>query len=35
LEEVKTGMAVEMVLGKGWEDEKGNEVIMYKFRPVR
>lgn len=35
LEEVKTGMAVELVLGKGWEDEKGNEVMMYKFRPVR
>lgn len=35
LDEVKTGMPVELVLGKGWEDEKGNDVIMYKFRPVR
>ena len=34
LEEVKIDMPVEMVVGKGWEDEEGNDVIMYKFRPI-
>lgn len=33
LEDVKTGMKVEMYAQKGWEDENGNDVIMYKFRP--
>jgi len=34
-EEVEIGMEVELVIEKGWEDEKENEVIAYKFRPVR
>ena len=33
LEEAKAGMKVEMFAEKGWEDENGNDVIMYKFRP--
>ena len=33
LEDVTSGMKVEMVAQKGWEDQDGNEVIMYKFRP--
>ena len=33
LEEVKTGMPVELFVQKSWEDENGNDVIMYKFRP--
>ncbi|MEW6663643.1 MAG: OB-fold domain-containing protein [Thermodesulfobacteriota bacterium] len=33
LEDVKTGMKVEMVAQKGWEDANGDDVIMYKFRP--
>jgi uncharacterized OB-fold protein len=35
LDEVKIGMSVELILGKGWKDQEGNEVIMYKFRPIR
>ena len=35
LDDVEIGMPVELVLGKGWEDEKGNDVIMYKFRPTK
>ena len=35
LEEVEIGMPVEMVVGKGWEDEEGNDVIMYRFKPVK
>ncbi len=35
LEEVKTGMQVEMFVQKGWEDENGNDVIIYKFRPSK
>lgn len=35
LEEVKTGMKVEMFAEKGWEDENGNDVIMYKFKPKK
>lgn len=33
LEDVDFGMPVELTVEKGWEDEDGNEVIMYKFRP--
>ncbi|MFH0811715.1 MAG: Zn-ribbon domain-containing OB-fold protein [Pseudomonadota bacterium] len=33
-DEVKIGMEVELVVEKGWEDEKGNEVMIYKFKPV-
>lgn len=32
---VQTGMKVEMFAQKGWEDENGNDVIIYKFRPRR
>lgn len=35
LDEVKIGMPVELVVGKGWEDDNGNDVIMYKFRPAK
>jgi len=34
-DEVKIDMEVELVVEKGWEDEKGNEVMAYKFKPVR
>jgi len=33
LDEVEFGMPVELIVGKGWEDENGNDVMMYKFRP--
>jgi len=32
-DKLKIGMDVELVLEKLYEDEKGNEVISYKFRP--
>ena len=35
LEEVKTGMRVELQIGKGWVDENGNDVVMYKFKVVK
>lgn len=34
-EAVKIGMDMEMVLEKFKEDENGNEIVTYKFRPVR
>ena len=34
-EEVSIGMEVELVVDRGWEDEKGNEVMIYKFKPVK
>lgn len=34
-EAVRIGMDVEMVIEKITEDESGNEVMGYKFRPVR
>ena len=33
-EELKTGMEVEMLTDKLFEDEQGNDVITWKFRPV-
>lgn len=33
-DELKTGMKMEMVIEKLRDDEKGNELITYKFRPV-
>jgi uncharacterized OB-fold protein len=33
IDEVEIGMPVELAIGKGWQDENGNEVTMYKFRP--
>jgi uncharacterized OB-fold protein len=35
LDEVEIGMPVELVVGKGWADAEGNDVIMYKFRKVK
>ena len=34
LDQLKIGMHVELVLEKLCEDENGNEVISYKFRPL-
>lgn len=34
IEEVRVGMEVEMVIELLHEDEAGNEVIAYKFRPL-
>ena len=34
LEVLKTGMKMEMVIEKLRDDDKGNELITYKFRPV-
>ncbi len=33
VDDVKTGMQVEIACRKGWEDAEGNDVIMYKFKP--
>ena len=33
-ESVHVGMAVEVVLAKMTEDEEGNDVVSFKFRPV-
>ncbi len=35
LDEIKTGMPVELVVAPAWKDEKGNDVVMYKFKPVK
>ncbi|MBI4286068.1 MAG: OB-fold domain-containing protein [Chloroflexi bacterium] len=35
LNEIKIGMDVELVVDKLYEDEEGNEVVTYKFRPVK
>jgi len=32
-DEIKVGMEVEMVIEKLWEDENGDEIITYKFKP--
>jgi uncharacterized OB-fold protein len=34
IDQLKIGMDVELVLEKLYEDENGNEVISYKFRPI-
>ena len=34
LESVKVGMDMEITLAKMKEDEEGNDVVSYKFRPV-
>ncbi len=34
-EELQIDLPVELVLEKGWEDEGGNDVIMYRFRPIK
>jgi len=33
-EDLKIGMDVEMIVAKLFEDEKGNEVVGWKFRPI-
>ena len=33
-EKLKLGMDVELVIEKLTEDEEGNEIMIYKFRPV-
>jgi uncharacterized OB-fold protein len=33
-EDLKIGMEVEMVVDKLFEDEQGNEVMGWKFRPL-
>ncbi|MFH0914573.1 MAG: OB-fold domain-containing protein [Chloroflexota bacterium] len=35
LEDLKIGMSMEMVVEKLVEDEQGNELVTYKFRPVK
>lgn len=34
-DEIRIGMEVEMVIEKLYEDEMGNEVLTYKFRPFK
>lgn len=34
-EDVKIGMEVELVVEKGWKDDAGNDVMAFKFKPVR
>ena len=34
-DQLKIGMKVEMVIEKLHDDEKGNEIITFKFRPTR
>ena len=31
---MRIGIDVELVIEKGWLDEDGNEVIIYKFKPT-
>jgi len=33
--DIKIGMDVEMVVEKQYEDEEGNEVVTYKFKPTK
>lgn len=35
LDEVRVGMELELTVRTLYEDEEGNDVIAYKFRPVR
>jgi len=35
LDELDFGKKVELALGKGWADDKGNDVIMYKFKLIK
>lgn len=34
LDELDFGMPVELAVSKGWVDDDGNDVIMYKFRVI-
>ena len=33
-EEIEIGMPVSLVVEKGWEDDNGNDVLMYHFSPT-
>ena len=35
LDELRLGLPVELNVVKGWVDEKGNDVMMYKFRVIK
>ena len=35
IERVEIGMVVELVVDKLYEDDEGNEIVAYKFRPVK
>ena len=35
LDELRVGMDVEMVIEKLFDDDEGNEVMTYKFRPIK
>lgn len=34
-EELHIDLAVELVIEKGWEDEEGHDILMYRFQPVK
>jgi len=34
-DDLKIGLPVELVIEKGWEDETGNDILMYKFQPEK
>ncbi len=34
-QDAQIGMEVELVVEKGWKDDAGNDVMAFKFRPVR
>lgn len=34
-EELHIDLAVELVIDKGWEDEEGHDILMYRFKPVK
>ena len=34
-DDLKIGMPVELVIEKGWEDVEGNDVLMYRFQPIK
>lgn len=33
-EDLKFGMKMELVIEKAWEDEEGNDLVFWKFKPV-
>lgn len=35
LDELNFGMPVELAVSKGWVDDNGNDVMMYKFRLIK
>jgi uncharacterized OB-fold protein len=34
VDDIKFELPVELIVSKGWEDENGNDVLMYKFKPT-